>query len=182
MRSRVRAFVVLAIAIAGLAALSSIAGARARSAEVRDPERLAALVVMDDALARGDVAAAVRAWRQARELGLRSRGWRGPADAADAELRLAAATDRVHAFKPTTRELFLVALFRARAEGAVDGALHAADGFARLGDREAAVLALRIADNAAARNGDDAARARVRLVGERLQHPGAVPPIAPSGS
>ena len=121
MRSRVRAFVVLAIAIAGLAALSSIAGARARSAEVRDPERLAALVAMDDALARGDVAAAVRAWRQARELGLRSRGWRGPADAADAELRLAAATDRVHAFKPTTRELFLVALFRARAAGAMTG-------------------------------------------------------------
>jgi len=45
-----------------------------------------------------------------------------------------------------------VALFRARVEGAPDGALRAADGFARLGDRDAAALALRIAETIAARD------------------------------
>jgi hypothetical protein len=160
-----------AAAIAGLAVLSSIAGARSRAHEPSDPERLAALNAMDDALGRDDRAAAVQAWRQARELGLRSRSWRGPADAADAELRLAAATGRVPQAKRSVRELLHVALFRARAEGAVDGVLHAADGFARLGDRDAALLALRIAENTAARRADAAEHARVRLLRERLFRP-----------
>ena len=117
-----------------------------------------------------------------RELGLRTRGWRGPAEAADAELRLAAVIERVDEAKRNARELWLVALFRARAEGAVDGALNAAEGFARLGDRDAAVLALRIADKLAARSGAEADRAHVRLVAERLALPAAAPASAPSGS
>jgi len=48
------------------------------------------------------------------------------------------------------------------------GALRAAEGFARLGDRDAAVLALRIAETAAARHGDGEDSARVRLAGERM--------------
>ena len=175
MRRSARAFVVVAMVIAGLAAVSSIAGARGRPADARDPERLLALTAMDEALARHDVAAAVQAWRQARELGLRSRSWRGPAEAADAELRLAVAADRVRESMPSERELFLVALFRARAEGAADGALRAADGFARLGDREAAALALRIAETAAARHGDGQDLARVRLAGDRMLRPAADP-------
>jgi len=169
MRKSARAFVVAAMMLAGLAAVSGIAIARGRSVDARDPARLAALAAMDEALARQDLAAAVQAWRQARDLALRSRGWRGPAEAADAELRLAVATDRVRESKPTVRELLLVTLFRARGEGAVDGALRAAEGFARLGDRDAAVLALRIAETAA-RNED---RARVRLAGERMLLPPA---------
>src|SRR5207237_1044595 len=125
---------------AGVAALAAMAGARGRLADARDPQRLAALAAMDEALARYDVPAAVQAWRQARELGLRTRGWRGPAEAADAELRLAAVIERVDEAKRNARELWLVALFRARAEGAVDGALNAAEGFARLGDRDAGAL------------------------------------------
>lgn len=96
-------------------AMSGIAIARSGSADTRDPARLAALAAMDETLARQDLAAAVQAWRQARELALRSRGWRGPAEAADAELRLAVAADRLRESKPTARELFLVTLFRARA-------------------------------------------------------------------
>ena len=173
MRRSARAFGIVAMVVAGLAAVSSIAGARGRAADARDPERLAALATMDEALARGDAAAAVQAWRQARALGLRSRSWRGPVEAADAELRLALATDRVRESMPTARELFLVALFRARAEGAPDGALRAADGFARLGDRDAAGLALRIAETAAARHGDGEERARVGLAAERILRPAA---------
>jgi len=175
MRSTARGFVVVALVIAGLAAVSTIAVARGRSAEVRDPERVAALVAMDEALARNDRPGAVRAWQQARELGLRSRGWRGPAEAAEAELRLAAATNRMAEARPHARELWLVALFRARAEGAVDGTLHAAEGFARLGDREAALLAVRIAENSAARHGGDTERARIRLLDEQLRHSDLTP-------
>jgi hypothetical protein len=183
MRSIARAFVVVAVMTAGLATVSSIAGARGRLTDARDPERVAALAAMDEALARQDRAAAVQAWRQARDLAFRSRSWRGAAEAADAELRLAAATDRVRESKPTARELFLVALFRARAEGAVDGVLHAAEGFARLGDRDAALLALRIADNAAARQGNGEDRARVRTAGERILLPAAdLGRAAPPGS
>jgi hypothetical protein len=166
-------FVVVALVIGGLAAVSSIAGARGRAAAARDPERLAALAAMDEALARQDFPAAVKAWRQARELALRSRGWRGPVEVAEAELRLAVATDHLREAKPMARELFLAALFRARVEGAPDGALRAADGFARLGDREAAALAVRIAETAAARHGDDEERARVRLAAERILRPAA---------
>jgi hypothetical protein len=184
MRKAARAVVVAAVVIAGLAALSSIAGGSARSVEVRDPERVASLVAMDDALARQDFTAAVQAWRQARQLALRARGWRAPLDAADAELRLASATGRVREYKPSTRELLLVALFRARAEGATEGALRAAEGFAQLGDRDAAQLALRIAENVAARHGERVDHARVRLVGEQIQRPASITPAAspPSGS
>jgi len=63
--------VVVAMVIAGLAAVSSIAGARGRSAAARDPERLAAPAAMDAALARQEFPAAVKAWLQARELALR---------------------------------------------------------------------------------------------------------------
>ena len=177
MRSTARAFAVVALVIAGLAAISTMAVARGGSPEVADPERLAALTAMDQALARNDRAAAVKAWRYARELGVRSRGWRGPADAAAAELRLAVAMDRVDAVKRDARELFLIALFRARGEGAVDGVLQAAEGFARLGDGDAALLALRIADNTAARRGGEAERAQVRVVSERLRRPAAMPAV-----
>src|SRR5690242_14685565 len=175
MRSTARGFVVVTLVIAGLAAVSTIAVARGRSAEVRDPERVAALVAMDEALARNDRPGAVRAWQQARELGLRSRGWRGPAEAADAELRLAAATNRLTEARPHARELWLVALFRARAEGAVDGTLNAAEGFARLGDREAALLAVRIAENTAARRGGETDLARVRVLSEQLRRSDLMP-------
>ncbi len=171
MRSTARIVIVFAVMISGLVALSSIAGARSRAADARDPQRIAALAAMDEALGRNDLVAAAQAWKQARELALRSRGWRGPAHVADAELRLAVATDRIRESKPTARELFLIALFRARAEGSVDGALYAADGFARLGDRDAALLAVRIAEQAAVRSGEGGDR--VRAVADRIRQPGA---------
>jgi hypothetical protein len=184
MSKAAKVVVVAAVLIAGLAALETIAAARTRSVETRDPERLAALAAMDEALARQDFGAAVQAWREARQLSLRTRGWRAPLEAADAELRLAAATGRLRESKPSTRELLLVALFRARAEGATEGALRVAESFARLGDREAAQLALRLAENVAARHGDGAEHARVRLVGEQIQRPASIKPAAstPAGS
>lgn len=173
MNKSTRALITVGVLVAGLAAVSGIAGARSGSVEARDPERRAALAAMDEALARQDLAKATQAWRQARELALRSRDWRGPIEAADAELRLAGAADRVREARPSARELFLVALFRARAARSVDGALRAAEGFARLGDHDAAGLALRIAENTAIRHGDGEDRARVQLAGERMLRPAA---------
>jgi len=166
-----KTFAVVALAI-GLAAVSGIACARPRG-DAADPERRAALAEMDHAIARQDLVSAARAWKQARELGLRARGWQGPADAADATLRFAAAAHNGRDAAPVARELFLVSLFRARAEGSVDGTLRAAEGFVRLGDHDAAVLALRLADGVAARSGDSQAPARVRLASERLLRPAA---------
>jgi hypothetical protein len=126
MRRSARAFVVVALVVGGLAAVSSIAGARGRAADARDPERLAALAAMNEALASRDFPTAVKAWRQARELALRSRGWRPRVEAAEAELRLAVATDHVREAKPTARELFLAALFRARVRRAAERILRPA--------------------------------------------------------
>jgi len=182
MRKSARAVVVLAVVVAGLATLETVAGARVRSAETRDPERLAALTAMDEALARQDLSAAAQAWREARQLALRSRGWRAPVEAAEAELRLAAATNRLRESKPTARELLLLGLFRARAEHATEGALRVAEGFARIGDRDAAQLALRLAESVAEHSGDSADHARVRVVGERILRYGAADPVAPTTS
>jgi hypothetical protein len=178
MRKSARAVIVLALVFAGLAALETIAAARTRAADTRGTEPLAEVAAMDDALARHDLPGAVQAWREARQLALRSRGWRAPVETAEASLRLAAATDRVRESKPTARELLLVGLFRARAEHATDGALRVAEGFARLGDRDAAQLALRLAENVAARTGDSAAGARVRLTSDRIQRHGTDQPAA----
>src|SRR5207244_12782743 len=112
-----RACVVVGMVVAGLAAVSSIAGARGRAVAAGDPERLAALAAMDEALARHDFPAAVKAWRQARELALRSRAWRAPVEAAEAELRLAVATARLREAKARGRELFPVARFPAPRAG-----------------------------------------------------------------
>jgi hypothetical protein len=169
MSSTHKTLTVLALAV-GFAAVSGIACARPRP-EANDPERRAALTTMDEAIARQDLGTAAQAWKQARELGMRARSWQGPAEAAEATLRFAAVADNTREAVPAARELFLVALFRARGEGSVDGALRAAEGFARLGDRDAATLALRLADGVAVRSGDIQAPSRVRLAGERLLRP-----------
>jgi hypothetical protein len=169
---------IVVLAAAGLAAVSSIAGARNRGGqELRRPP----LVAMDDALARQDLPAASRSWREARELALHTRGWQSAVDAAVAERRLAT-LDATYGSAAAARELYLIALFRARAESSVDGALAAAEGFAQLGDRDATRGALSIAAAIAQRTRDAGAadrvlNARERLLVGRLADSTAVPTI-----
>jgi hypothetical protein len=157
---------IVVLAAAGLAAVSPIAGAWNRAGNVRELRR-APLVDMEDAIACQDLPAAFRSWREARELALHTRGWQSAVETAVAERRLAG-VDATYASTSAARELYLVALFRARAEGSVDGALAAADGFAQLGDRDATRGALRIAAGLAARTGDSGAAERVLNARERL--------------
>lgn len=102
------------------------------------------LAVMDEAVDRTDIPAARRAWQAAHGAGLGSRRWEASIETADAHLRLA----RVAGVPgvPRARELYLVALLRAREAGSRDGVLRAARAFEALGDREVASQARRIAE------------------------------------
>jgi hypothetical protein len=116
-------------------------------------------------LERGDAGAAVSAWREAHAAALRSGGWEGMVAVGDTAWRMAHAGAARSESLARARQAYLTALFRARREHSLEGALRAAVGFAELGDRDVAALALRIAEQQA--GGDPAARARVRDVADR---------------
>ena len=103
------------------------------------------ITAVDAALRAGDLAAASAASTEAYRAALASRRWEAMVDAADAHLRVAQAAGAPQAGVPRARELYLVALFRARDAGSLEGVLRVAQSFDRLGDREAADHAMRIA-------------------------------------
>jgi hypothetical protein len=103
------------------------------------------IVAVNAALRAGDLTAASAASTEAYRAALASRRWEGLIEAADAHLRLAAAAGAPQAGIPRARELYLAALFRARDAGSLEGVLRAAQAFDRLGDREAADHAMRVA-------------------------------------
>lgn len=114
---------------------------------------------LDDALTLNDATAARQALRDAYTAALRSRSWKGLVEAGDASLRIGEATGALKAAEPQAREAYLRAIFRARAEGSIDGVLRAAEAFAALGDREVASQGIRIAEHLAL---DVQSRERVR--------------------
>jgi hypothetical protein len=163
--------IILAALLFLLAAVAEIAVGRSPSpTEVAAVEqaRLAALARVEDALARQDVADALRAWQKAYAMARAGRSWRGLLDAADAHLRIAAVAGASAAAAPRAREIYMAALARARAERSVDGTVRAAEAFAALGDREVTELALRVAASLAARSRDTAAASRVETARARL--------------
>jgi hypothetical protein len=103
------------------------------------------IVAVDAALRSGDLTAASAASTEAYRAALASRRWEGLIEAADAHLRLAGAAGAPQAGIPRARELYLAALFRARDARSLEGVLRAAQAFDRLGDREAADHAMRVA-------------------------------------
>jgi len=103
------------------------------------------ITAVDAALRSGDLTAAAAASTEAYRAALASRRWEAMVDAADAHLRVAQAAGAPQAGVPRARELYLVALFRARDAGSLEGVLRVAQSFDRLGDREAADHAMRIA-------------------------------------
>lgn len=120
----------------------------------------AGLRQVDHALGRGSVAAAVRAWHDADVQALESRRWEGLVEVADAYLRIGQASGFAAPSRQKARQLYLAALFRARAAGDLDGVLRVADAFAVLGDRDVVTQCLVVARDLAAR-GDASARYRV---------------------
>ncbi len=123
---------------------------------------------VNEALAKKDIPAAERAWREAYTTALRNQRWEGLVEAGDLYLRIGeAAGDRKPA-EQQAREAYLRAMVRARADGAVDGVLRTAEAFAKLGDREVAAQSLRIAERMAAQTHDSQVSDRVSAFREHL--------------
>ncbi len=118
---------------------------------------------MDQALARGDSAAALTAWREAHAAAFRSVRWEGMLAVGDAARRLGAEG------RAPSRQAYLTALFRAHRHGSLEGLLDAATAFGDLGDRDVLLQALRLAEREAGRDPDK--HARVRSIADRWMSP-----------
>jgi hypothetical protein len=123
---------------------------------------------VDDALAKRDVGAAERAWRDAYAAAVASRRWEGMIEVGDVARRIGQATGTQAKADARARWTYRAALYRARADNSVDGVLRAAEVFSSLGDREVVVQCLRIAEHLASQARDPQARERVFLLSERL--------------
>jgi hypothetical protein len=153
----------LGLLVAGIAVMEMFAS-EIPSAAAPD-EWAAPLDRSDAALAGGDAAAALTAWREANAAAIRSGQWEGMIAVGDAARRLGARGGTPRDSLMRARQAYLTALYRARREQSVEGALRAAAAFGELGDRDVLAQALRIAEQQAGR--DPVKRARVRSVTER---------------
>lgn len=172
MTRRQKAPLVLAAGLFILAGVAEMATGRSKNPQDDAAERMrgAALASVDEALARGDAAAALKAWQPAYEAARMKRGWRALVEAGDAAARIEAAAPGAAA--PRARRVYLAALDRARAERSLDGVVRVAEGFSRLGDREVTERVLRIAASLGRDTGDVAAPLRVeRARGRLLEQP-----------
>ena len=123
---------------------------------------------MDQALTVNDPGEAVREWRQAYSAALSHPGWLGLLTVADASLRLGAFPGLARAATARARETYWIAFFRARQQRSLNGVLHAAEAFGRLGDRSTVDQCMRVAEGLVALSGDGADVDRVRILGTRL--------------
>lgn len=163
--------VLVAAIVASMAmALTALVLAAHAPAGAGEPEAswLPALRKMDEAVARKDRSAAVFAFQSAFAAALGSRRWQGMADVGDAALRLSSVTTPPRSMVTKARELYLSALFRARAERSLDGVLRITESFADLGDRQVVGQCLAIANALAVSRNDAEGLARVRALAERL--------------
>ena len=124
---------------------------------------------VDAALARNDVRAAESAWREAHAAALKSRHWEGPVAVGDAHRRLGDVGGVRQAARAKARQSYLIALFRARGEGSVEGVLRVAERFAELGDRKVVEQCIRVARTVAAQEKDPLAQQSVRVFTERWE-------------
>lgn len=123
---------------------------------------------VDKALAERDVSGALRAWREAYVAALASRRWEGMLAVGDSYLRIGELAGNRHAWEPKARESYLIALFRARQQGAIGGLVGTAEAFAALGDHEVVRQCVRLAERLANERGDDVGRQHVRRFLESL--------------
>jgi hypothetical protein len=127
----------------------------------------ASLERMDDAIARRDIDAAKRQWRDAYAMALRTRHWDALIEVGDAYRRLGHAGGFGRAADAGAREAYLNALLRARRDSSLDGVLRTGEAFAELGDRAVVDQCLHLARELAERDGDPAARQRVKFFSDR---------------
>jgi hypothetical protein len=127
----------------------------------------ARLLKVEQAMARGDFAAAENLWREAYAAALRSRHWEGVIAAGDTYRALGARAGFREASVAKARQAYLSALFRARSEGSLAGVLITAERFAELGDREVVEQCIRVARRVAAQSRDPYAEEHLRAFTER---------------
>ena len=133
-----------------------------------DPETTRLVRLVDEALDRRDIAAAVRAWHDAYVAARVGRRWEAMIEVGDAYLRIGEVSGIGSAARARARSLYLMALTRAEGQRSIDGVLRVADAFARLGDRDVVANVLRIASRLADRAGDPAASERVERFTRQL--------------
>jgi hypothetical protein len=169
--ARIHRLVGASLTIALTVALTALA-ARARGEAGDAPAREDAWSVHVrgalEALARRDIGSAEREWHEAYIAATGSWRWEGVMEVADLYLRIGEAAGRSPAAAARARNLYLTALFRARQQGSVDGLLRAAEGFARVADRDVAGQCLQFAERLATERRDADAAARVRALATRL--------------
>lgn len=100
---------------------------------------------LDRALSRGDAVNAQRAWSGAEVAAVASLTWEALVEVGDATRRIGDAAGARALTTPWARRSYLTAFVRAQRQGSLDGMLHAAEGFAALGDRDLARQCLRAA-------------------------------------
>lgn len=122
---------------------------------------------MEEALDRHDLAQAVLIWREAYAAALRSRHWEGLVAVGDAYRRLGALGGFQKDSEAKARQTYLAALFRARQDGALDGALRVAEAFAELGDADIVAQCLKVARILATQAHDARGEERIRAFAER---------------
>jgi hypothetical protein len=103
------------------------------------------VATVDQALARHDISAAVRAWHDAYGAALASRGWEGMIAVGDAFLRIGTEAGTVSGSRSNARLAYLNALIRAHRDGSSEGMRRTAEAFAALGDHAVAAQCLRVA-------------------------------------
>ena len=128
----------------------------------------------DEALADGDLAAALAWWREARLTAIRSGQWEGLIEVGDASLRLGEAGGFRRDAESQARQAYLGALLRAQRQRSLEGVLRAATAFGELGDRDVTVQALRIAERQAGR--DPLALNHIRAIADRWSIPSNTTP------
>ena len=106
------------------------------------------------ALASGDLSAAIYSWRDAYGEALRSRRWEALIAVGDAAVQIDRALGDWRSFRPEARRVYLEALFRARAAGAIVGIQHVARAFAELGDTEMSARASEMAQTLTGRQAE----------------------------
>ena len=146
----VGAAVAAVLGISGLSGGGNIPG-RLDQLAFLQPSRESAwtqrVALVDEALARVDLSRATHEWREAYGAALRSRRWDALVEVGDRAVRIAEVAGGSTHFRAEARQAYLNALFRARAQRAVEGMHRAAEAFARLGDSEMAQGARRMAEN-----------------------------------
>jgi hypothetical protein len=124
---------------------------------------------MEEAIANGQAAAAVRAWHRAHAAVIDHPGWQPIACVAEAARRIANISGFARAAEARARETYWIALFRAHREGSLAGVLQTAEGFGALGDRNMVEQCIRIAEGLATRAGHDSGQAQdVRAIAANL--------------